>query len=66
MKPDKTTKILLAFIASGLWLNVIAPMFRPAKVAADTTQIEHDIHSIEHDLHTIYSGICLNAKICGS
>lgn len=37
MKADKTTKMLLALIALGLWLNAIAPMFRAQRTvrAAD-------------------------------
>jgi hypothetical protein len=37
MKADRTTKVLLALIALGLWLNALAPMFRTPRVvrAAD-------------------------------
>ena len=28
---DKTTKLLLAVIALGLWLNVFVPLLRPAR-----------------------------------
>ena len=66
MNTDKTTKMLLALIALGLWLNLVAPLFHPARVAAeDKEQIERDIHDLAHDVHTIFSGVCLNGKICG-
>lgn len=32
MKTDKVTKVLLALIALGLWLNTLAPLFHPARV----------------------------------
>ena len=32
---DRTTKIVLAFIALGLWLNAISPMLHPKKVSAE-------------------------------
>jgi hypothetical protein len=65
---DRTTNVLLFAIALGLWLNVATQWLRPVVLkAADTdiSTIEHDVHSIEHDVHTIYSGICLNSRICG-
>ena len=66
MRTDKTTKVLLALIALGLWINVVASLFHPARVAAEEKeQIEQDIHNLAHDVHSIYSGICLNEKLCG-
>jgi hypothetical protein len=37
MKTDRTTKLLLAIIALGLWLNAMAPVFRTQRIvrAAD-------------------------------
>jgi hypothetical protein len=65
MKIDKTTKVLLALIALGLWLNVVAPLFHPVRVAAeDKEKMEQDLHDIAHDVHALYSGVCLNSKIC--
>jgi hypothetical protein len=65
MKTDKTTKVILALIALGLWLNVVVPLFYPARVAAeDKKQMEQDLHNIAHDVHALYSGVCLNSKIC--
>lgn len=64
MKIDRTTKLLLAFIALGLWLNAIAPLWHPAKVAADEAQVEHDIHKIADAMDTISNGLCLNSHIC--
>ncbi len=57
---DRTTKALLLAIAIGLWMNVAGQWLRPVALrAADV-----DISTIEHDLHGIYSGVCLNSKIC--
>ena len=67
MKPDCTTKVLLLLIALGLWANALVPALRPAIVAAarpDSDDMERDVHNIAHDVHSLYSGICLNTKIC--
>jgi hypothetical protein len=66
MKSDRTTKVLLLLIALGLWVNVLAPMFRPAPVAAahpDLDHMESVLDDIAHDVHSIYNGTCLN-KMC--
>ena len=39
MKIDKTTKLLLALIALGLWLHVVAPLFHPARVVRASDKI---------------------------
>lgn len=68
MKSDRTTKVLLLLIALGLWVNALAPMFRPTPVVAarpDLDDIEKEVRDIAHDVHSIYNGICLNNKICG-
>lgn len=66
MKSDRTTKVLLLLIALGLWVNALAPMFRPAPVAAahpDFEDMERVVKDIAHDVHSIYNGTCLN-KMC--
>lgn len=68
MKVDRTTKVLLLLIALGLWVNALAPMFRPVPVVAASPgqeAIAHAVNDIAHDVHAIYNGICLNEKICG-
>ena len=62
MKTDRTTKILLAFIALGLWLNALAPLWHPRPVAAQDP--DHDIHQISESLQSISDGLCLNKTLC--
>jgi hypothetical protein len=58
---DRTTKILLAIVAIGLWVNALAPFTRPALADVDYSA---QLQSIYHDLHNIYNGTCTNGKIC--
>ena len=67
---DRTTKILLALIATGLWANTIATLSQP-KVAsaqdATLTSIDSHLARIDHDVHNladIEDGTCRNSKIC--
>ena len=54
---DRTTKILLAVIALGLWVNVATSLFlfRPMTAAAqkDLTRIESNVSSIESDVSSM-------------
>jgi hypothetical protein len=61
MKNDKTMKLLMALIATGLWMNVLGPFFL-SKAQANADDY---LSNIEHDIHSIYSGTCLNRKLCG-
>jgi hypothetical protein len=65
---DRTTKIILAFIAAGLWMNALVPVFNPKPVAAQDPatlqKIEDDLSGIKGDFHKVASGLCLNNKIC--
>ena len=58
---DRTTKVILAAIALGLWANAIIPLARATPAQAQNDQY---LVSVQHDLHAIYYGICLNRKIC--
>jgi hypothetical protein len=42
MKTDRTTKLLLALIALGLWLNVVAPLFHQTRVVRAADKITCD------------------------
>jgi hypothetical protein len=64
LKIDKTTKLLLLAIALGLWINGLAPLFRPAPVAAQESEALKQLKDIAHDVHVIDTGVCLNSKIC--
>jgi hypothetical protein len=61
MKTDRITKLLLALIAAGLWLDVASSLIRPTPTRA---QDPYDLHRIQRDLDSIARGTCLNNKIC--
>jgi hypothetical protein len=58
---DRLTKALLAAIALGLWMNVASEWLRPVVVRADAAS---DLSEIAHDVHALYSGVCINRKVC--
>jgi hypothetical protein len=58
---DRTTKIILAAIAMGLWGNLFVSAFPVTPARAG---IGSDISDMAHDLHAIASGICVNGKLC--
>jgi hypothetical protein len=47
---DRTTKLLLATIAVGIWVHAIATTVHIARIA--------------DDLHLIATGVCRNKTIC--
>jgi hypothetical protein len=59
---DRTTKILLAAIALGLWANAGVSVLRPA--VAQVHNVADDVHTIMAALGDIYTGRCTNKKIC--
>ena len=67
---DRTTKILLALIAVGLWANAVLPLLHPKVAAAQNSQLESidtSLSRIYHDVHNladIEDGTCRNTKIC--
>lgn len=76
---DRTSKVIFAAIALGLWMNVFAPFLHPARASAeelfdvvsalgtidsDLRKIGGDVSDLESYLHRIEGGICLNKKIC--
>jgi hydrogenase/urease accessory protein HupE len=64
---DRTSKIILAVIAVGLWANVATTIFAPTLAVAQSFelgQILNITRQIQGHLSGIYSGICLNSKIC--
>jgi hypothetical protein len=63
MKTDRTTKLLLAVIAAGLWLNVTAALIRPTPAKAQDA-VESLIREMEIHLRWIANGNCSNRKIC--
>jgi hypothetical protein len=67
---DKTTKILLAVIALGLWANFAVAILRPSIAAAedaDLSNIESALSGIQADvssLERIARGVCPNGRLC--
>lgn len=60
MMSDRTTKILLALIALGLWANVLGPVLKPLPAFASDSLLR----SIDSTLEDIARGNCSNSKIC--
>jgi hypothetical protein len=64
---DRTTKLLLAAIALGLWANLVAFLFQPVVALAqkdDANMILSHVNDIEDELEQIQTGSCSNTKIC--
>jgi hypothetical protein len=57
---DRTTKILLATIAIGLWANLGFSVFRPVAAVAQS----YELSGIASNLSSIAGGVCVNRKIC--
>lgn len=55
---DKPTKIILAILAAGIWLNAATALIRPA-MAQDAYWSQ-----IASALSSIASGDCSNKKLC--
>ena len=66
MPTDRMTKVLLAAIALGLFLNLFRPPTASAAVQFRARTIEGHLQYIENYLEGIYRGTCRNQKICGS
>ena len=61
---DRTTKLILAAIALGIWANV-AMQYGVKSVLNDMDLSNIEIGAIAETLHNIGSGKCDNAKLCG-
>lgn len=68
---DKTTKIILALIAGGLWANAIGINVNMNKAYArycgyddDQCKANAALIEIQDDIHKIANGMCLNGKLC--
>jgi hypothetical protein len=67
---DRTTKILLASIAIGLWVNVAVMLMRPVTANAQY-ETDHILKSMDGHLSQIdlnigklQGGSCSNGKLC--
>jgi hypothetical protein len=67
---DRTTKILLASIALGLWANLFAPVLRPITAFAQyendhiLKSIDARLASIDVNIERLQNGNCANRKLC--
>ena len=62
---DRTSKVLLAFIAMGLWANALVSILGPKEaVAQGITGMVVDISDIKSGVAALSGGTCLNPKLC--
>ena len=67
---DRTTKILLAAIALGLWANLFGPVLRPITAFAQyesdhiLRSIDARLASIDFNIDKLQKGSCANGKLC--
>ena len=67
---DRTTKLLLAAIALGLWVNIAAPLLRPTSVKAQVpyeqaqVPFEQSVQNIAQSISMIAYGNCPNRVLC--
>ncbi len=66
---DRTTKILLAAIAIGLWANAGLPMLKTTAAYADGNndlleKIDNKLGKLIADFEYLAAGNCTNKKIC--
>ena len=67
---DRTTKLLLASIALGLWCNLFALVLRPmtafAQYESDYILRSIDAHlaKIDVNIDKLQRGACANSKLC--
>jgi hypothetical protein len=59
---DRTTKLLLALVATGLWANALVHVFWVKEARAQMSDIY--LIKIESHLASIASGRCANNKLC--
>jgi hypothetical protein len=75
---DRTSKVIFALIAAGLWFNVAANLLRPAYIQQEETYaqqeaqrvIKDSVQSIAESLVKLLLGSstlgCMNPRLCGS
>ena len=60
---DRTTNLIFAAIAAGLWLNAGALVF--GSTPASAKEYDYQMGMIYSSVEAIANGTCLNRKICG-
>jgi peptidoglycan hydrolase CwlO-like protein len=75
---DRTTKILLAIIALGVWVNLFLNHDAVSDIQSDVSSMQVDVSSMQNDISSIQSdvssvesevssmadGSCTNDRIC--
>ena len=62
---DRTSKVLLAFIAMGLWANALVSILGSKEaVAQSITSMVGDISDIKSGVSALAGGTCMNSKLC--
>ena len=65
---DRTSKIIFALIAAGLWFNAAANVLRPAYAQQDSlSDISRSVRSMAQDLQFLVAGdavACKNPRLC--
>ena len=67
---DRTTKILLACVALGLWANLLAPLLRPTAALAQyesdyiLKSIDARLANIDVNIDKLQRGTCANGRLC--
>ena len=62
---DRTSKVLLAFIAMGLWANALVSILGSNEAVAQTISgMVGDISDIKSGVAALAGGTCINSKLC--
>jgi hypothetical protein len=67
---DRTSKILLAIVALGLWANMFALLFRPNEAVAQyetdyiLRSVDAHLANIDGNIDRLQKGSCPNGKLC--
>jgi hypothetical protein len=64
---DKTSKVIFALIAAGLWINAAANLLRPAYAQHDALSdisVSAQIIAREIDALVAGGGFCTNQRLC--
>lgn len=59
---DRYTKIVLTFIAMGLWAHLIVPVVKPLPASAQDAN--WFLRSIDSKIGNLVNGVCINSKLC--
>jgi hypothetical protein len=70
-KMDRSSKIIFALIAAGLWSNAASSVLQPAHAQRDVlSEIMVSVQSMAHSLETLVAGDrgrgCTNRRLCES